>query len=101
MSDLGTHVLLAPCKKPTLSDKLWYSFLSGLVFLIVANPVTFKMVRNLVGHFFGKGKGAFFADDRGCATAAGLIAHTVVFTVLIFVIMLVTVAINEDYVNYW
>jgi hypothetical protein len=101
MADLGKRVLLAPCKKPSFTDKIWYSFLAGLLFLIVANPVTFKILRNAVGHVFGKGKGSYFADDRGCATSAGLLVHTGVFTVLIFLLMLVTEAINEDFVDYW
>lgn len=94
-----THILLAPCKKPTLNDKIWYSFLSGLVFLIVANPITFKTIRNLIERSFGKGKGVFFADDRGCATATGLLTHTIIFMILIFVIMLVIEAINEDFAD--
>ena len=45
-----------------------------IVFFIVANPSTFKIIRNLLG--------AWVASADGLATPAGLILHSVVFVAL-------------------
>ena len=45
-----------------------------IVFFIVANPATFKIMRNLLG--------AWVASADGLATPAGLILHSVVFVAL-------------------
>ena len=45
-----------------------------IVFFIVANPATFKIMRKLLG--------AWVASAEGLATPAGLILHSVVFVTL-------------------
>lgn len=45
-----------------------------IVFFIVANPATFKIVRKVLG--------AWVASAEGVATPAGLILHSVVFVAL-------------------
>ena len=49
-----------------------------IVFFIVANPSTFKIMRKLLG--------AWVANAEGLATPAGLILHSVVFAVLAILI---------------
>ena len=49
-----------------------------IVFFIVANPSTFKIMRKLLG--------AWVASAEGLATPAGLILHSVVFVALAILI---------------
>lgn len=60
--------------------KLKYSFYSTLVFFLVANPVTFKVVQSLLGRYVTVAVG-------GCPTPVGLVLHTVVFFGLLYLIM--------------
>lgn len=94
------QILYVPTKKHTFGEKLWYSFLAGLVFLLVANPVTFKMMRRVVQELFGNSWARLFADDRGCANVVGLITHSVVFMVVVLLVMLVVEAMKEEFGDY-
>jgi hypothetical protein len=53
--------------------KAKYSFISALVFFIVANPETYKFTQTLCGSLF------HVAHPMGAATPNGLILHTIVF----------------------
>ena len=53
--------------------KAKYSFISALVFFIVANPETYKFTQTLLGSLFN------VAHPMGAATPNGLLLHTVVF----------------------
>ena len=53
--------------------KAKYSFISALVFFLVANPETYKFTQSLFGGLFQ------VAYPMGAATPAGLVLHTVVF----------------------
>jgi len=61
--------------------KLLISFLSALVFLIVAHPQTFKIMRNLVG--------TWVSNKDGCPTKSGLLLHALVFMIVTYLMMLV------------
>ena len=60
-------------------DKLMISIISALVFFIVANPETFKMVRRLVG--------SWVATPTGCPSMLGLFLHAVVFMLVVWGMM--------------
>lgn len=62
-------------------NKLAISFLSALVFLIVAHPQTFLLMRRLVGEWV--------ASDKGCPTRRGLMLHALVFMIVTYLMMLV------------
>lgn len=53
--------------------KAKYSFISALVFFIVANPETYKFTQMLFGSLFE------VAHPMGAATPNGLLLHTFVF----------------------
>jgi hypothetical protein len=53
----------------SLGLKVKYSLYSALIFFLVANPTTFRVVNSLIPG----------VAVNGCPTAAGLLLHTVVF----------------------
>jgi hypothetical protein len=55
---------------------------AALLFFLVANPATFQLMRSVLG--------AWVASDGGCPTGPGLILHAVVFGLLTFLIMKIT-----------
>jgi hypothetical protein len=66
-----------------LGLKAKYSFISALVFFLVANPETYKFTQNLFGGLFQ------VAFPMGAATPAGLILHTVVFFAAMMALMMI------------
>jgi hypothetical protein len=63
--------------------KAKYSFISALVFFIVANPETYKFTQMLFGGLFQ------VAYQMGAATPMGLLLHTVVFFLAMLGLMMV------------
>lgn len=61
--------------------KLLISFLSALVFLIVAHPQTFKLMRHAIGEWV--------SNKEGCPTKSGLLLHALVFMLITYLMMLV------------
>jgi hypothetical protein len=59
--------------------KLRISIFAALIFFIVANPETFKIVRKLFG--------SWVSSDAGCPTARGLALHTVVYLLVTYALM--------------
>ena len=66
------------CEK-SQHDKLTISIISALVFFIVANPETFKLVRRLIG--------SWVATPTGCPSMTGLVLHAVVFMLVVWGMM--------------
>jgi hypothetical protein len=62
--------------------KAKYSFYSALVFFLVANPETYKVVQKLLGGL------VTIASDGGCPTSFGLFFHTIVFFFVILALMM-------------
>ena len=60
-------------------DKLIISIISALVFFIVANPETFKLVRRLLG--------SWVATPTGCPSMTGLVLHAAVFMLVVWGMM--------------
>lgn len=67
------------CKKDerTNMNKWKYTLITTVLFFIVVNPYTYKFVQYLLKGFFK------IADKSGCPTFAGVLVHTVVFTLLL------------------
>lgn len=63
--------------------KAKYSFISALVFFIIANPETYKFTQTLFGGLFE------VAHPMGAATPTGLIFHTVLFFLAMWGLMMV------------
>ena len=61
-------------------EKLMISIISALVFFIVANPETFKLVRRLLG--------SWVATPTGCPSMTGLVLHAAVFMLVVWGMML-------------
>jgi hypothetical protein len=71
------------CDKPYTSDDKWTAaLLSGLLFLIVASPYTYSFTNGVA-----KAAGFDISDVAGCPNAAGLIAHGIIFALLLRLIM--------------
>tara|TARA_R110001592_G_scaffold222699_3_gene477935 strand:+ start:13268 stop:13747 length:480 start_codon:yes stop_codon:yes gene_type:complete len=67
------------CDGKKQEAKFIISIISALVFFIVANPETFKLVRRLVG--------SWVATPTGCPSMLGLLLHAVVFMLVVWGMM--------------
>ena len=63
----------------SIKEKMRISALSAAIFYIVANPATFK--------FMARTLGKWVADSSGCPSMAGLLLHTAVFVLIIYLTM--------------
>lgn len=59
------------CGGAKAQQKFLISFMSALVFFIIANPDTFRLTRSIFG--------SWISGPTGCPTMRGLVFHTVVF----------------------
>jgi hypothetical protein len=64
-------------KIPGVSMKMSCVITAALLFFIVANPMTYKLVDSLVGSLVGR-----LVAPCGCPTTLGLIVHGLVFGLL-------------------
>ena len=70
------------CKKPNNADKWRYTLMTTVLFLIIVNPYTYKLVQGLLGGL------CKIADPKtGCPTMCGILVHTVVFTLILRYLM--------------
>jgi hypothetical protein len=58
-----------------------YAVYSGLVFLLISSPMMYKFTSSHISHGL--------ASAGGCPTTAGLILHTIVFILLVFLLMMI------------
>jgi hypothetical protein len=87
------------CKKPpSIEEKLGYSFLSGLIYIVIASPLTYRLMRSFF-NIISPTLGNYIANASGLATIGGLILHTLLFSMVVFFIMIVIGNINEDFIN--
>lgn len=61
--------------------KWWYSFYSAVIFFVIANPMTYKVVNSILG------KLVKISSDSGCATQTGVLVHSVVFLLIVRLMM--------------
>lgn len=70
------------CKKPNNADKWRYTLMTTVLFLIIVNPYTYKLVQGLLGGL------CKIADPKtGCPTMCGILVHAVVFTFILRYLM--------------
>lgn len=62
--------------------KAKYSFYSALVFFLVANPETYKVINSLLGGF------VTILNDCGCITPIGLFIQTIIFFTVMLGLMM-------------
>jgi hypothetical protein len=62
---------------PSSSQKWEITFFSGLIFLIVVNPYTYKLTNALFSGIVGP------TARNGCPTSIGLFIHTLVYLLLV------------------
>jgi hypothetical protein len=58
------------------------SLQSALLFFLIANPATYQIMRRVLG--------GWVASDTGCPTGAGVLLHSLVFGLVVFLLMKVT-----------
>lgn len=63
----------------SIHEKMRISGLSAAIFYIVANPGAFKLMARILGRWV--------ADSSGCPTPSGLLLHTGVFVLIIYLTM--------------
>ena len=68
------------CEKSD-GDKWKYTLYVTVLFLIIVNPMTYKLVNYLLGSLVK------ICDKSGCPTIPGYLLHAVVFTLLLRLMM--------------
>jgi len=64
--------------KLTNYEKWLYTLYTTIIFILVSNPFTYKLVNSILGNI---------SDKKGCPTPFGFIVHTIVFTLILRLIM--------------
>jgi len=67
------------CNGAKAQQKFIISFMSALVFFIIANPDTFRATRSIFG--------SWISSPTGCPTMRGLAFHTIVFMLVTWAMM--------------
>ena len=62
------------------SLKWMYSLYSAIIFFVIANPFTYKIVQSILGRFVKIANG-------GCATQVGVFVHSIVFMLIVRYLM--------------
>jgi hypothetical protein len=65
----------------TTNQKLMATLLSILIFIIVSLPFTYKLTNSLLGGI------SPLVDSSGCPTLFGILFHSIVFGIIIFILM--------------
>jgi hypothetical protein len=63
-------------------QKISATIQSIFVFLIVSLPFTYKLTNSLLSGVLGK-----LADSSGCPTTLGLLIHSLVFGLIVYILM--------------
>ncbi len=63
---------------PGTGNKWKYTLITTVVFLIIANPFTYKWMDRLLQNI-----GVKVANSNGCPTLVGLLIHALVFTLIL------------------
>jgi hypothetical protein len=62
--------------------KMKYSFYSMLVFFLIANPETYRVIQSFVGGFIT------IATPGGCPTPLGIFFHSILFFLVMLALMM-------------
>lgn len=63
-----------------MDPRIFYSVQSALLFIIISSPVLYTFVQSLLGRFFT-------VAVKGCPTVAGLVLHSLVFALVVYLFM--------------
>jgi len=67
------------CNCNLTNNKKWiYTLYTTIIFILVANPYTYKLTNYLIGKT---------SNNKGCPTTFGFVLHVIVFTILLRAIM--------------
>ena len=61
--------------------KWWYSLYSAIIFFVIANPLTYKLVNMILGKLIK------ISSSTGCPTQVGTLVHSVVFLLIVRAMM--------------
>jgi|TARA_B110000503_G_scaffold122023_1_gene186190 hypothetical protein len=67
------------CNGKKQEEKFILSIISAMTFYVVANPMTFRLVRGVLGNVI--------ASPNGCPTTFGLVIHALVFMLIVWGMM--------------
>ena len=67
------------CGEPSQMLKFRISLMSALLFFVIANPETFKIIKNVFG--------SWVSSPTGCPTMGGLVLHSFVFLLATWALM--------------
>ena len=67
------------CGEPSQMLKFRISLMSALLFFVIANPETFKIIKKVFG--------SWVSSPTGCPTMSGLVLHSVVFLLITWALM--------------
>jgi hypothetical protein len=67
------------CNGKKQEEKFIISIISALTFFVIANPMTFRFVRGILG--------SRIASPNGCPTTFGLVVHAIVFMFIVWGMM--------------
>ena len=68
-------------KQLSIGKKVKYSFYSALIFFFISSPIMYQLTQKLNGHFVNT------SDPSGCPSNTGLLLHTGIFFLIIFIVM--------------
>jgi hypothetical protein len=72
----------AATARPNFALKAKYAFYSTLIFFLIANPETYKLMQRFLGGLFT------VASDTGCPSTYGFFFHTLLFFLVLWGLML-------------
>ena len=67
---------------PKFALKAKYAAYTTLIFFLVANPETYKLIQKFLGHWVQ------VSNEGGCPTPYGFFIHTALFFIILWSIML-------------
>ena len=69
-----------PEKHLSIGKKVKYSFYAALIFFFVSSPMMYQTMQKMNGHLI------LVADAAGCPSNSGLILHTFIYFLIIFIV---------------
>lgn len=70
-------------KHLSTGKKLKYSFYAALIFFFVSSPMMYQMMQKINGHIIN------VSDASGCPSNSGLLLHTFIYFLIIFITMVI------------
>jgi hypothetical protein len=74
---------------PTTNQKLMGTLISVIVFIIISLPTTYKVTNSILGEAVGS-----LANTEGSPTMYGIVVHSIVFGIIIFILMGLKLNVN-------